>query len=270
MRIRPWHFPLAEVALVAASCLTAAFSAPLSWALLLLAARAQSLALHIWTHEAVHHPHSTAWIRKVQEMVMTLLMGQPFEGYRWHHLTHHRHENSLQDVSSTWRLGPRGLEPRTWWGYSLGWPVQTVRVSRLMREARRHSLVGRRAYRRMRVQQAVLAGSMLFLGILGSWILARYVVLVYMGWVFTCLHNYGQHPPIQGRAGWITSQHDALYNFLMCNNGLHFEHHADPSVPWDRLVVDDEAPSIPQAHLLHAFEDVEPAAAHVPEARKAA
>lgn len=257
MRIRPWLFPAAEALFFAASCVTAAFAPVTSWLLLLMAARAQSLALHIWVHEAVHHPAAGQWFRKAHEMVMTLLMGQPFEGYRWHHLNHHQHENSLEDVSSTWKAGPHGPEPRTWWGYSLGWPAQTVRVSRRMREARRHSLVARRAYRWMRAQQAVIGVSMIALGFLAPGILGRYLALIYAGWTFTSLHNYGQHPPIPGRKGWITSQQDALYNFLLCNNGLHYEHHARPSVPWDRLELDDEAPSISQAHLLHAFEDVD-------------
>jgi fatty acid desaturase len=257
MRIRPWFFPLAAILLITASCLTAPMGAVVSWTLLLMAARAQSLALHIWVHESVHHPAADASLRWIHEMAMSLLMGQPFEGYRGHHLDHHRHGNSLDDVSSTWKRGAHGPEPMTWWGYSLAWPVQAVRTYRIMRGERRHSLVGLMAYRRMRVQLASIAGFLLVLAVCDVGVLARYLVLIYAGWTLTCVHSYGQHPPVHGRTDWITSQQDFLYNLLMCNNGLHFEHHANPSVPWDRLEVDDEAPSIAQAHLLHAFEGVE-------------
>ncbi|NBW98116.1 hypothetical protein EBR03_00950, partial [bacterium] len=56
-----------------------------------IAALALNFGVHVTFHELVHLSGSreSSWIKVLSDLV-TVCCGIPFDGYRWHHYTHHR------------------------------------------------------------------------------------------------------------------------------------------------------------------------------------
>lgn len=239
-----WIYPVLEVA-----CLVAAWRSS-GWAMvawLAGAALSLCLALHVTYHEWMHQGHPGG---VPGEFVLSALLGMPFDGYRWHHLNHHKHENSLEDFSTTWRAGAHGPEPQGWLGYSLGWPRQLVRSGADLRARGAAGTLppglGEKVLRQKRFLQLMFLAMLVV-----SWRGAlAWMATMYAGWALISVHNYGQHPPVAYGTGIATSYRGAVYNRVFCANGLHHEHHRDPALSWDRLVPLDGAPVVTRPHLL--------------------
>lgn len=242
----PWTYAVLQVACLSAAWWVGAASPLVTVGLLALAAVSMCFALHVTYHECVHqgHPGGLAG-----ELVLTALIGLPLDGYRWHHFNHHRHENSLEDYSCTWQPGPAGPVPQVWWRYALTWPRQLVRSARDMRERDAAGAVPADLARRVRRQKRWL--QLLFFGTLCvSWPSAlAWLATVYAGWVLVSVHNFGQHPPVAYERKLATSYPNALYNRLLCANGLHHEHHRDPGMPWDKIEPAADAPLVTRPHI---------------------
>jgi fatty acid desaturase len=219
-------------------------------ALLLASALLLCLAVHVSIHEAVHHPELARF--PLAGPLFTVVMGLPFQGYRWHHLNHHRWNNELADYSSTWRTSPTG--PRAWplWSYVLGWPRQLVRSGLSMRAADAAGSVPPVVHRAIRLEQTTLLLLVIGLSVFAPALALRYVAVVYVGWGLIALQNYGQHPPRKYGAETPTSYYGALYNRLLFRNGLHAEHHDVPHLAWYEITADPRGP-IRAPHLLQPF-----------------
>jgi fatty acid desaturase len=67
----------------------------------------------------------------------------------------------------------------------------------------------------------------------------RYVTLYYgvfyLGWSLINMHNYGQHLPRERQLELGNSFYGRLYNRVFVNNGLHYEHHKEPNIPYWEL-----------------------------------
>jgi fatty acid desaturase len=218
-----------------------------SLALLLAAALALCFSVHVSAHEAVHHPELLRF--PMAGRLITLVLGVPFEGYRWHHANHHRWNNRLEDYSTTWRATGRAVRPWPLWSYVLGWPRQLVRSGLGMRAAAAAGQVPRARQRAIRREQWTLLALMFALGVAAPAVALRYVALVYLGWALVALQNYGQHPPRTYGEDVPASYYAAYYNRLLFRNGLHAEHHDRPQVPWYGLEARALAPSA-RPHLL--------------------
>ena len=246
----PWAlaiFPLLELGFFAASLYVLPHAIWAALGLLLLASLSLSFSIHIFFHECVHHrsqyPALFNW-------VASAVMGLPFDGYRIHHYNHHEFENAAPDFSCTWRDSAQ-RRPFSLLTYVLGWPRQ------LVRGMRRPIPFGPSAERANQIKQNIPGQKRallltLFAAALAGWqVLLGYVLLVYLGWAFTALHNFGQHPPVVGVS---SSSYDApLYNKLFFNNGLHWEHHHYPALAWHELVPDQNSPRIAWPHPVQAF-----------------
>ena len=241
---RLWIYPVIEVA-----CFAGAWSAGGWWTLAWLAgaALALCLALHVTYHEWAHQGAPGGL---PGECAITLLIGMPFDGYRWHHLNHHRHANALEDFSTTFRAGASGPEPQAWLPYALGWPRQLARSSAEMRARDRAGTLPPGLGAKVRRQKRWVQVALLGLAVV-SWRAAlAWLATMYAGWALVAVHNYGQHPPIAHGSGLSTSYRGALYNRVLCANGLHHEHHRDPALPWERLAPLADAPRVARPHLL--------------------
>jgi fatty acid desaturase len=241
-------FPVLQAAALAGAWAFGDSHPGLGLGLLGLASVLLCLSVHVSLHEAVHQ---TALARSpLAGPFFSLVIGLPFQGYRWHHLNHHRWNNTLPDYSTTWRPGPGGPRPWPLWRYVLGWPRQLVRSGLAMRAAYAAGAIPVRVHRATRGEQATLLLALVALLAFAPLAAAGYLLVVYVGWALIALQNYGQHPPREYGRDLPTSYYSALYNRLLFQNGLHAEHHERPHVPWHALVADPQAP-IHAPHLLH-------------------
>lgn len=248
-RVRfPWPlaiFPGIEVGLFAAACMTISTSPLLGAGLLALAGVALSFAIHIFFHECLHYSDRYPLGRWFTWPASTLI-GLPFDGYRVHHRNHHRHGNADGDFSSTWRHTAIGRTPCPVLPYVLGWPRQNLAASRAIRSGEH---MDQAVIHRIPAQRRILLLCFAVLTLISFTCGVMYLVLIYLGWAGAALHNYGQHPPVAD--GDTTTCARPLYNRLLFNNGLHWEHHAHPGRPWHALQVDARSPRIALPHPLH-------------------
>lgn len=87
-----------------------------------------------------------------------------------------------------------------------------------------------------------------------KWLIG-YFMMVYLGWVLIALHNYGQHLPIIYGTQKANSYLSGFYNWLFVNNGLHEEHHEEPSKSYWELQPNPKTPHsiIPKPHIMEAI-----------------
>jgi fatty acid desaturase len=211
---------------------------------LFVAALSLNFGVHITYHEFVHLSGNkdTLLIRALSFWV-TLFCGIPFDGYRWHHYTHHRFNNGLEDYSTTWKISAEGkLVSRNWFGYSVGWPVQLLKGRADLIKQLRNSSAPVWIQQRIQREKVFLAAVYLLVFIFNWRLGLLYLALTYLGWALVTLHNYGQHLPVKSEGAYATSFQSRWYNLLFCNNGIHFEHHAEPGVIWYQLKPRADAP----------------------------
>lgn len=234
--------PLAQLGAIAGACALIDVQPVAAAALAVLAGALLAAAIHTCHHEAVHAT-AAAGAPLWWQLLASVAMGLPFDGYRLHHENHHRHENGPGDYSTTWRHASDATAPRGFLAYSLLWPRQLIAASAAMRaepEASRARAIDRRIPRQ---RIAILLAIMALTAIDWRWALV-YLGVTYLGWVLTSAHNYGQHPPTSGAA--TRSVHGRWYNALGFNNGLHAEHHRHPAIPHLALRPEtDAAPGLP-------------------------
>lgn len=225
-------FPTLEVLLIVLAWRAWSVGWWASALLVVLAGAAVSYSLHIVFHEVVHrrffrHPVT----RLVSELSISALLGTPFNEYRQSHWRHHRFTNLLEDSTSTWRSTPSGPKPRSFLGYSFGWPLLSPGSFRALVEERRSGRLSTDAIVRMLVELGFLGCVHVALAATSLTLWAAYAATVYMGWTFIAAVNYLQHPPREYGTGFTTSVYSPAYNRIFYNNGLHFEHHEQPQAP---------------------------------------
>ncbi len=243
-------FPVLQMALFGLSCFLV--SSELAWAVACIIASGVALnfTIHVCAHELVHysdrHP-LPVWAN----MFISSVAGLSFDAYRFHHHNHHEHNNGPEDFSRTWRMTRHGPTGYSVWRYAVGWPIQVARTVRALHAAK-HLDQPPMVHRRMRYESCSILGMVILLA-LCSWQFALlYVAMVYFGWSLVSVHNYGQHPP-EAPSEATSYASGAWYNRLFFNNGLHYEHHAEPTKPWHELRPDSRAPQITEPHLISAF-----------------
>jgi fatty acid desaturase len=238
-------FPLLQTGAFATSC--AAGVSVIGAVSFALACVLLCFSVHVSIHEAVHQPPLARF--PLSGPLLSLVMGLPLQGYRWHHLNHHRWNNALPDYSTTWRSTAAGPRPWPLWRYVLGWPRQLVRSGLGMRAAYGAGQIPPHVHRATRREQATVLLALVILAMAAPRMAAGYLALVYVGWMLIALQNYGQHPPRSYGEETPTSYYAPLYNRLLFRNGLHAEHHEHPHLAWDEI---EPAPreAIAYPHLL--------------------
>jgi fatty acid desaturase len=238
-------FPLGQIGLFGLACFFVSSRPYWAAACLLGASLVHTFAIHVFVHEVLHYSDRRP-LPRILDFPVTAIVGLPFDAYRLHHHNHHRFVNGEEDYSRTWRMTPEGPAPYGLVRYALGWPLQAMRAGRHLRSL---TLAGpeEKAFRRTGLQKAAIAALVLVLGVFSwKWAL-MYLVMIYLGWALVSVHNYGQHPP-EARAD-IPSFQGSWYNRLLFNNGLHYEHHAEPAKAWYELEPDPRAARIGRSHF---------------------
>ena len=245
----PWAlslFPVLQCAAFAACLLLLGSYTWMALVSLALAALLMGFNIHIFLHECVHYSNRYSLLFNY---LCSILIGLPFDGYRLHHYNHHYYENGPGDFSTTWIYSSTGRQPRGIWSYAFGWHRQLLASLNCLTPydaSDEHIAVIKQ---RTRSQKRFLALFMLILFVINWHLLLLYLSLIYFGWFFTALHNYGQHPPDEDNQ--IRTFAHPLYNKLFFNNGLHWEHHHYPSLAWYELHPSELSQRIHTVHLLH-------------------
>ncbi len=242
----PWKlgiFPLLEVFFIVLAFV--AGNHFLSFLFVIVSGIFLSFSIHIFFHECVHLRDAYPLPFNI---IATLFLGLPFDGYRLHHFNHHTHVNGLKDFSTTW-FEKNGIKrPFLPCRYSFGWLRQ---LSRAIHEPDPFDTsLGDllKIKSRIKTQKLALFLFIILLAFVSLKAFILYLALVYFGWAFSALHNYGQHPPIMSEP--ICTYPNKIYNSLFFNNGLHWEHHNKPWLSWNQLTLNRNSSRIRNAHLI--------------------
>ena len=242
----PWKlaiFPLLELAFFIAAILINSYL--LSFLFIIIAGVFLSFSIHVFFHECVHVREEYPLLINI---INTLFLGLPFDGYRVHHYNHHTHANSLKDFSSTWQLRDNKKLPFSACRYSFGWLRQLAMALKEPEPFDEKWGDVAKIKARIEPQKIVLFLFCIALAFIGLKAFILYFALAYFGWGFSALHNYGQHPPIDEEP--VCTYSNTIYNSLFFNNGLHWEHHDKPWLSWNLIELDDRSSRIKHAHLI--------------------
>lgn len=215
-----------------------------------------NFSLHITYHHTVHFPIKSKWLNFSWGILKSILMGLPFHYYEMSHWNHHKHNNNLNDFTSTWREKGGRIIPKNVFIYAFFWPfsssislIEQIKTGKREGYCTSHRLMG------MYIELFTNSLFFIFLGSY-SWIaLIGYFSMIYIGWALIAIHNFGQHLPQQYNAPKANSFPNACYNWLFVNNGLHEEHHEEPSKSYWELTSQPktELSNISKPHIIEAF-----------------
>jgi len=245
-KIIPWKlaiYPLMELLFFLAANL--ASNPLLSFSFIVIAGIMLSFSIHIFFHECVHvceeYPLPV-------NIVHTIFLGLPFDGYRVHHYNHHTYANDLDDFSTTWHLKNGVKTAFNPCRYTFGWLRQLSRAINEPKPFKQSLGDVFKIKARIEPQKIALFLFCILLAFISLKTFILYFALVYFGWAFSALHNYGQHLPIQDEV--ICTYPNGFYNKLTFNNGLHWEHHDKPWLAWDKIKLETNSNRINLPHLL--------------------
>lgn len=226
-------FPVLELGSFVVACVAVSDSLGLAILFGLLSAVALNFSLHITYHYHVHHPSPTRWVDALRRMTYSVLMGLPFHFYRTLHINHHIYDNGPGDVTTTWREENGAMVARGALAYTLLWPFRG-HARHLLKSAKEAGYFKDTHRARMRAESAAIFACVALLAWLDWGYVALYYGVFYVGWSLINLHNYGQHLPRERQLELGNSFYGRLYNLVFVNNGLHYEHHKEPDIPyWD-------------------------------------
>lgn len=184
------------------------------------------------THNFLHTPFfKSSFLNKLFPILNSMNLGLPQILYKYHHLNHHRHNNSMEDPSSTYLFG-KNKKQEHWIPYC---------AFSLLRDGTQKAWNQTLQKKEGHLLFFELSAVSLFLAILLiiSWkfFVYAYLPLFYLGWFLAHMENYFEHfkatSPAE-RFGNAVSFYPAWYNKLMFNEGYHQEHHISPQEHWTK------------------------------------
>jgi fatty acid desaturase len=200
----------------------------------LLAFSGQTLLFYfnpiVITHNFLHTPFFRSQrLNQIFPILNSMNLGLPQILYKYHHLDHHRHNNSLEDPSSTYIYGKNGKQEH-WFTYC---------AFSLLRDGTQKAwsqTMQRQEGRWLIMELVAVMGFWLMLAAI-SWrfFLLGYLPLFYLGWFLAHMENYFEHFQARSpasRFGNAVSFYPRWYNLLMFNEGYHQEHHISPQEHW--------------------------------------
>ena len=245
----PWKlsiFPFLELVFFVFANLASSYL--ISFFLIIIASLFLSFSIHVFFHECVHSRDNFPFAINI---INTLLLGLPFDGYRIHHFNHHTYANGSKDFSSTWMMKKGNKTAYSPMQYMFGWLHQLSLATYETDPFDKTLGDVDKIKPRTHVQKLAIILFIIVLLLIGIKSLVLYFIMVYFGWAFSALHNYGQHPPIKDEP--VCTYANTFYNFLFFNNGLHWEHHNKPWVSWDQIEIDENSYRIDLAHIISPF-----------------
>lgn len=184
------------------------------------------------THNFLHTPFfKNHRLNRFFSLFNSMNMGLPQIIYKYHHLNHHRHNNSLEDPSSTFLFGKDGKQ-EYWIKYCAlsFFRDGTQKAWKLAVDKGESSIL----YSELGMVLAFWAFLMVV-----SWkfFFFIYVPLYLCQWFLAHVENYYEHymaSDPSNRYANSVSVYYSWYNFLMFNEGYHQEHHISPQEHWTK------------------------------------
>lgn len=184
------------------------------------------------THNFLHTPFfKSSLLNKLFPVFNSMNLGLPQILYKYHHLNHHRHNNSMEDPSSTYLFGKNTMQEH-WIPYC---------AFSLLRDGTQKAWKQTLQKKEGHLLAAELAATFLFFGVLlfinWQFFVYAYLPLFYLGWFLAHMENYFEHYKASApadRFGNAVSFYPRWYNILMFNEGFHQEHHISPQEHWTK------------------------------------
>lgn len=184
------------------------------------------------THNFLHTPFfRSSLLNRMFATMNSMNLGLPQILYKYHHLNHHRHNNSLEDPSSTYLFGKNNKQEH-WITYC---------AFSLLRDGTQKAWVQTLQKKEGHLLFTEIAGVVVFWTLLlfinWKFFLIAYMPLFYCGWFLAHLENYFEHYKAKSpsdRFGNAVSFYPRWYNILMFNEGYHQEHHISPQEHWSK------------------------------------
>ena len=233
-RIALHIFPLIQVSLFVAAILFFFENPVISIICLTGSALFLNFSLHITIHHFVHFKLKYEIMNTILGFIYSLTLGIPFNLYRIQHYNHHRYNNLIGDFTSTWKKKNDVIKAKNFFSYSFLWMLNPPN-SRMFKEASEKGDLTKKQLLKMRIELLLIILTYIFLIWLNPIAAAAYLVVFYLGWTFISITNYGQHLPLKYNDTIAYSYDKPFYNNLFFNNGLHFEHHENPSLNYSSL-----------------------------------
>ncbi len=184
------------------------------------------------THNFLHTPFfKSNGLNRTFSLFNSMNMGLPQIIYKYHHLNHHRHNNSLEDPSSTFLFGKDGKQEH-WIKYCA---LSFFRDGNL--KSWKMAVDKGDSFNLCCELGMVLAFWTFLLTVSWKFFAFIYVPLYFCQWFLAHLENYFEHymaSDPDNKYGNSVSVYHPWYNVFMFNEGYHQEHHISPQVHWSK------------------------------------
>jgi fatty acid desaturase len=228
-------FPLLEVFFFSMALYCFDINLLVSISFLIIAALFLNFSLHITCHHLVHFKFKfkNKAINTIFEQLYSVLLVLPFNYYRLQHINHHRYNNGTKDITSTFKTQNNQLISKSWFTYCFLWFLAKPSNSFWI-EAKAKDLQSNE-FTKLKFETFSIGVVYISLFFINPWFVLYYLLLFYLGWTMIAITNYGQHLPIQKNNPHSFSFYNTLYNIIFFNNGLHHEHHTNPTQDYNEL-----------------------------------
>jgi len=244
-------FPLLQATCFVSALILLDSNIILALILLFFSALFLNFSLHITIHHFVHFRSKTKIINVILEFTYSILLALPYSFYRMQHHNHHRYDNLIGDMTSTWEKKNDMISAKSFFKYSFFWFLNGS-LKTAMDRATDDGDLSNTGKIKMRIQFftiLVIYGVLIWLN---PWFGLAYLSMFYVGWSLIVITNYGQHLPIKYGSTEAYSYSNPLYNGMFFNNGLHLEHHLEPHLNYPELKSKNQSKK-KWPHLLIAF-----------------
>lgn len=247
-------FPLLEMSLFIKGYFVIDESPVLALVFVFLAGVAMCFSLHITYHAHVHFKTKSKFINRIIDFLYSILTGLPFHFYYLLHTNHHVYDNEVEDYTTTIKRENGKIVAKNILLYTIFWFKGSRRPMQMMKLGINEGYFTEEQRKKTRIEFLVIVLFEVLLGFFHWQLLVLYFALIYFGWLFISLHNYGQHLPNKKGIDIGNSYYNRLYNFIFVNNGLHYEHHKYPvKVYWELEQEKDKNLNNKLPHLLDGF-----------------
>lgn len=251
LRLALHIFPLIQIACFILAILM--LDQNLVWSVLFIitAALFLNFTLHITIHHYVHFRFKNKFLDTLAEFIYSAILVLPFNFYRMQHMNHHRYDNRIGDLTSTWKVVNEKIIPKNFMGYCLFWFVKGSSQNGIKISLENGDLT-KEQLTKIKLQFLFILLSYIGFAFIHPLAALGYGILFYLGWSFIAITNYGQHLPIQYDEPIAYSYQNKFYNSIFFNNGLHLEHHEKPWLDYNQLKAEGKA-KIKFPHLIVKF-----------------
>lgn len=199
-------------------------------------------ALHISYHHHVHHRPKNQTLARIMDIIISILIGSPFHNYQIQHWIHHKYDNGLKDLTTTYALKNGKKVAKPFFKYIFLWFLNLKPRNQFKSIAEKEGFYNESIDKKIKFERLVNLLFFVMLLVINYRFALLFIIMIYAGWSFISLINYGQHLPETVKEHKGYSYYKKWYNQLFINNGLHYEHHKKPSlIYWDLEKKEQEA-----------------------------